>query len=240
MSYSTGGAIQEYRAGVPSLGTAASLPSDISGLQLWYKADQITGLVDADPVTTWTDLGALLKDLTQVTAGNKPSYRTNVVNSLPVVRFDGTDDRMATASFTSVPQPTTFFIVVKSNNASKDRYFDSAGRQLFGNDTSGYEMYAGSSLLTGGTRDTSWHVFTIIFNGASSRARKDGTSTITGNPGTAAITLVYLGWDGIVNTDNLSGDVAEFGMYNVALSDANHNALGSGLATKYALTWNSF
>lgn len=219
---------------------ASLTPDQIAGLQLWYKADQITGLNDADPVTTWTDLGALLKNLTQSTAGNKPSYRTNVINSLPVVRFDGTDDRMSTASFTSVPQPTTFFVVVKSNNLSKDRYFDTAGRQLFGNDTTGYELYAGSTLLTGGTRDTSWHVFTIIFNGASSIARKDGTSTITGNPGAAAITLLHVGWDGLTDADDLSGDVAEIGMYNVALSASNHNALGVGLASKYGLTWNSF
>ena len=221
-------------------GTSSLTPDQISGLQLWYAANAITGKVDGDTLTTWTDAGSQLKDLTEAT--NPPSYRTNVINSLPVVRFDGTNDTLKTSTITSIAQPLTVFMVVKSNNLSKDRYWDTriTGRTLFGNDSSGYELYAGSSLLTGGTRDTSWHIFTVIYNGASSVARRDGTSIISGNPGTGAMTPEFVvGSDGL-GADFLSGDVAECGVYNVALSTANHNALGQGLATKYGLTWNSF
>lgn len=243
MSYSTGGAIQEYRAGVPSLGTAASLPSDISGLQLWYKADQVTGLVDADPVTTWTDLGALLKDLTQSTATNKPIYKTNIVNSLPVVRFDGSNDRMSTATFTAIAQPVTVFCVAKSSALTGAQYFDTTNRPLFGtNATPRHTLYAGSSILTSAAAaDTDWHVYSCIFNGASSIARRDGTSIITGNPGTQSFgNVLYVGGDPISLTSApLNGDIAELGVYNSALGTTDHNNLGSGLATKYALTWNT-
>lgn len=228
-------------SGERKLNSSSSLtPDQIAGLQLWYAANAITGKSDGDTVTSWTDAGSQGKNLAEAT--NPPTYRTNVINSLPVVRFDGTNDTMTAAAITSISQPLTVFMVVKSNNLSKDRYWDTriTGRTLFGNDTSGYELYAGSAVLTGGTRDTSWHIFTVIYNGASSIARRDGTSIITGNPGTNAMAPEFVvGSDGL-GGDFMSGDVAECGVYNSALSTANHNALGQGLATKYGLTWNAF
>lgn len=226
---------------IPKRSSGGSLtPDQIAGLQLWYAANAITGKVDGDALTSWTDAGSQGKNLAEAT--NPPSYRTNVINSLPVVRFDGTNDTLTAASITAIAQPLTVFMVVKSNNLSKDRYWDTriTGRTLFGNDTSGYELYAGSSVLTGGSRDTSFHIFTVVYNGASSIARRDGTSIITGNPGAGSMTPEFVvGSDGL-GGDFLSGDVAECGVYNVSLSTANHNALGQGLATKYGLTWNAF
>src|SRR5688572_5561243 len=72
-------------------GIAPNDPSISASLKRWFKADAITGLADSDPVTTWTDSSGTA-NVTQATAAKKPTYRTNVINSLPVVRFDGTDD----------------------------------------------------------------------------------------------------------------------------------------------------
>ena len=63
----------------------------------WWPADQITGLEDADPVGTWPDQSGNSNDFTQATAAQKPTYKINIQNSLPVVRFDGTADNMASA-----------------------------------------------------------------------------------------------------------------------------------------------
>src|SRR3990167_3932393 len=69
-------------------------PDSISGLQLWLKADAITGLNDGDSVTTWTDSSGNSNDATQSTAANKPIYKTSIINSKPVLRFDGSNDQM--------------------------------------------------------------------------------------------------------------------------------------------------
>lgn len=62
-------------------------PDDVAGLWMWLKADAIVGLNDGDPVTTWSDSHTTAHDATQSTLENKPIYKTNIVNGLPVVRF---------------------------------------------------------------------------------------------------------------------------------------------------------
>lgn len=221
----------------------AKAPNQISGLQLWFKADAITGLVDGDPVTTWDDLGTLTRNLTQSNATNKPTYKTGIVNSLPVVRFDGSNDRMNTASFTAITQAFTVFVVAKSTALTGAQYFDATNRPLFGtNATPRHTFYAGSSILTStSAADTNWHVYTCIFNGASSVARRDGTSIITGNPGVQSLTDLYVGGDPLSATSApLNGDIAEICVYTSALSQSDHNALGAYLAAKYGLMWNTF
>lgn len=73
-------------------------PDSISGLKLWLKADAITGSNDGDSVTTWTDSSGNTNNATQSTAANKPTYKTNIINGNPVVRFDGVDDNLITTS----------------------------------------------------------------------------------------------------------------------------------------------
>lgn len=76
---------------------AAFSPADLSELTLWLKADAIVGLANNDPVTTWEDSSASNYDA--VGSGTtRPLYITNCQNSLPCVRFDGTDDFLQIAN----------------------------------------------------------------------------------------------------------------------------------------------
>lgn len=66
--------------------TPSFLPAgNLSG---WYKADAITGLSDGAEVASWTDSSGRGNTLTQTISGAKPSYQTNELNSLPILRFD--------------------------------------------------------------------------------------------------------------------------------------------------------
>jgi fibronectin-binding autotransporter adhesin len=71
---------------------AGSLP--VSGAALWLRADAIAGLVDGQAVTNWTDQSGNGRNATQAAATNQPMFKANVQNGLPVVRFDGADDRL--------------------------------------------------------------------------------------------------------------------------------------------------
>lgn len=53
---------------------------------------------DGDAVWKWQDQSGLGIDMVQATHAAKPIYKTSIVNSLPVVRFDGTDDYLVYAS----------------------------------------------------------------------------------------------------------------------------------------------
>lgn len=64
-------------------------PSDIPGLQLWFKADSLA-LANNDPIGTWED-SAGTNDATQSIAGNKPTFKENIFGTLPAVRCDGGD-----------------------------------------------------------------------------------------------------------------------------------------------------
>ena len=78
-----------YKANAPQRAvdwTPSFLPA--GNLAGWYKADAITGLSDGDAVDSWVDSSGNGNTLTQSTSGAKPSYETNELNSLPVVRFD--------------------------------------------------------------------------------------------------------------------------------------------------------
>lgn len=77
--------------------TTTTLPDSIAGanLKLWLKADAIVGKVNNDTITTWADSSGNNYDAAEAT--NPPTYKTSVINSLPVVRFDGSNDEMKTS-----------------------------------------------------------------------------------------------------------------------------------------------
>jgi hypothetical protein len=76
-------------------------PLSISGLRLWLKADAITGLSDGQALASWTDLSGQNNHATQGTGSRQPLYKTNALNGLPVVRFDGVDDFLGGAGLST-------------------------------------------------------------------------------------------------------------------------------------------
>ncbi len=97
-------------------------PTDVSDLKLWLKAD--SGLFDAvssgsavaadGAVARWEDQSGNANNLTQSTSGSRPLLKTNIIkSSLPVVRFDGSDDIMGiTTGSISATENTCIFCVV--------------------------------------------------------------------------------------------------------------------------------
>lgn len=76
-------------------GTVWSGTPPTTGLTGWYRADAINAAgVNGSAIGTWENSVTTLptRRLTQNTTANMPTYRTNVVGTLPVVRFDGVND----------------------------------------------------------------------------------------------------------------------------------------------------
>lgn len=66
-------------------------PSEVTSLGLWFKADSLS-LTDGTQIASWPDSSPNGFDAANATAAEQPLYRTNALNSMPVIEFDGTDD----------------------------------------------------------------------------------------------------------------------------------------------------
>jgi len=124
-----------------------------------------------------------------------------------------------------------------------NQYFVDGGggnRQMLGNAGSGnFVIYAGSTVVTGPAQDTSWHIFALTFNGASSKLRVGGGAGVTGNAGPNSLESCILGTYGglLAGTYNLNGQIAEGCVTAALLTLAEINQWGTHLSTKTGLSW---
>ena len=218
-------------------------PLQIPYMVAWYKADAITGLADTAAVTTWADSSDNGRGATQATSGNRPVYRTNILASKPVVRFDGTNDFLRTSTF-SLSKPVTVVAVAKSavTASVNHTYVDGVAGgelQLMKTGTPQYQLSSGGPASTT-TVDTAFHILVGIANGdTDSKLWVDGGAPATGTTSLTAMGGITLGAYGTGGTNFLNGDIAEVILYSGELSLADINDLGQHLATKYSLTWTS-
>lgn len=216
-------------------------PLQIPSMVAWYKADAITGLADAAAVTTWADSSDNGRGATQATSGSRPTYRTNIIASKPVVRFDGTDDFLRTSTF-SLSKPVTVVAVAKSavTASVNHTYVDGVAGgelQLMKTGTPQYQLSLGGPV-SATTVDTAFHIFVGIANGdADSKLWVGGGAPATGTTSLDSMGGITLGAYGTGGTNFLNGDIAEIIIYSGEMALADINDLGQHLATKYSLTW---
>ena len=220
-------------------GAAAWTPASIPGLKLWLDASQITGLNDGDAVATWSDVSGNGRDFTQATASYRPTYKTNIRGSLPVVRFDGVDDYLAgswagttvktvvvvleitgaTPPFSAVNQLTAggVYIVLQRGSSNTELYTRDSGIGP-GPTLSGI---APGFMVASFRFDTSnmW----LRANGASAGPSSSVFST-TASSG-------VLAWNFPSATQYVSGDYAHVLYYDTVLSDADVGRLESYFAS---------
>lgn len=90
-------------AAVPVAGGGAFSPSDIPGLQFWFKGDTLIGAYEGATTNLWLDSSANGWYVTNVTSGQYP-YITNTFNGVSgkaALYFDGTDDSLYVTNATA-------------------------------------------------------------------------------------------------------------------------------------------
>lgn len=120
------------RAGRPQYSVS---PDELEDLELWFKADAgvytdagSTAASDGEAVQQWNDQSGNNRNMVQLTASIKPTYKTGIINDLPVLRFDGGDYLQGT--WNSINTPFHLFLVSQVSNTSQDQfssYFASYG-----------------------------------------------------------------------------------------------------------------
>lgn len=197
-------AIDPWVPGDYFTGAVAGAYYDVSVIgSLWQDSARTTPVTaSGDPVGAIDDLSGNGNHLTQSTAGNRPTYRTNggAGGDKPYLDFDGTNDRMVTASFTGVAQPHFQSIAIKNDSITGSRPWTdgilSSNRASMLNNGADFTLNAGAA-----DRDTLHDVDATsdvvvggLFNGASSLGYKDGTASgALASPGTHTITGICLG-----------------------------------------------
>ncbi len=224
-------------------------PGQINGLQLWLDASRLTGFSDGAGVTSWNDRSGNGHAAIQTTASRQPTYRSNVLNGLPVVRFDGVDDALDAGEIDLYRTGQTIFVVAR---------VDVAKNQIF------VSQHAGSTDGSWFFAGTPTGLKYVVINADSHRV--DYNASVAGVTNFGIWTARYTGGrmdiavagrdlsgngaqSGLIKDDNqhvvvgdyggpgwkLDGDVAEIIVYNRSLSAIERTAVENYLGTKYAL-----
>lgn len=222
-----------FGAGLAGGAAAAFSPSDIAGLVGWWDFSDATTLfqlsngttavtADTDPIGYATDKSGTGTHIVQVTAGLRPTYRTNVKNSRAVARFDGADDFLAAALVQA--QPFTAFIVCRfvANGAPVIAMAGTSSSEcaIYYNNGGQLRTYAGTEQNIE-AEDTNYRVVAITMNGASSVARLNAVNkALAGSPGANTLTNISIGaYQSGASPSQI--DVGEALIYDGAVSGAN-------------------
>jgi len=208
---------------------AASVsPTLVSGMTAWWVTPAGS---DGDAVGIVFDSSGVGNNL----FGGDSTLKNNIINGLPVLRFDGINDGFIVNS-PMVSQPGTIFVVAKPGASITYFIINETATQMTVDASGFFEINGGVTLTDAIDHRGAFHVFTAKFNGASSAIYVDGVQTASGNAGTG-------GWSGptsLMNNTSLlgstysTGDIAEIIAYNTALSNTDRELVEFYLKTKYA------
>lgn len=148
------------------VGSAPFTPASMTGIQGWWDPTQQiytdSGSTlcssDGDRIAQWNDLSGNGRNGTQTTSSSKPTYKTNILNSLPMVTEQSPFTsylQMASQVIVAEGSPFTIYIVGKRNTSVQWSPFgavsDGSNRVLIYSDNVFY--YSG---YAGGNFTTSW------------------------------------------------------------------------------------
>ncbi len=243
------------RLGVDALFGGAGVgfsPADVVGYIRDYDAHILASLFqdsgkttpvtsDGDPVGAWVEQ-VVGDDVLQTVTAAKATYRAAVaaLNNQPALEFDGGDLlSIATWGSGALSQPLTTFTVVQETDVSTTRFIHDGNVNVFRLFSRAvapveYRLQA-PSIVGGGTPDTNVHIFTAVWNGASSEMWLDGTSLASGDVGANTLDGFVIGGNS-GETPSLVGFVARILIYSGDLSLADKNLIQTFLATRYGIT----
>lgn len=230
-------------------------PSQLPNLALWLDASKITGLADGDAVATWTDAGPLGKNATEATAEKRPTYKTNIVNGLPVVRFGGAHALATAAIDFTAYNAVTLFAVATITAGSDTQIILEAGTGA-ANGWFSLNIFPTNELAAGGVGNVGSAIFkttnavTGTWNCLSgvvdfSLSTNEATGWVNGvsagsrpsnnnNTGMLASKAIYIGARNHGSL-YLTGDIAEIIIYRGALSTADRVRVQTYLNAKFNL-----
>lgn len=231
---------------------------------VWLKADDISQTTGT-ALSSWADASGNANNADQGNTDYQPNYHsTSSLNSMPVVRLDGTDDRLlvADADILDGTSGIAYFAVVRPSNLNSSTPYGVLGKRESFNITSNYAYtfyihssnYLNLDINTNNDRFNSGatafsnstnYILGFQFDGSlgssvRSTIRSAGsvvtTSSETSTSVLASDQPVTLGALNDNYSSYLGADYAEVIHYNYALSLAENNIVNNYLSAKYAIS----
>lgn len=223
--------IIDRRARIPGKIDSAALssftPAAVASCVGWFDVSYEVGLSDNDLVSLWTDRVAINGNMSSSDA-LRPTYKTNIVNGLPIFRFAGAH-MLSLASQKSYANGTWFFIIKRAGTANNDYMLGDAGSYS-------YLQYGGSWYSTSGifvsvafSQDI-WKLKCVKYDGVNHTYYTNGTQDTQAS---SAAGLLYKA----VGANGYAAyyDVAEVVFCNAALSDTDRGNIETYFNRRYAL-----
>lgn len=232
-------------------------PASISGLALWFKADALA-LNDGDAVTTWPDSSGNGYDVTQSVAGERPAYRTGILNGKPVVRFDGGDLLYRATTALALRTHTMIAVFRESSTVTSagiiNLYAAGAGSDYDSLDAISYDTgnnsfylqatSPGLNMTVGSSGASPWGVYASVVGGGTATVYLNGSAGTTDasysapNVNSAGGFILGGHWisGAIYGPARLNGDIAELLWYNTNLDSAARLTVERYLGAKYGIT----
>jgi hypothetical protein len=253
---------------------AGNVVTEITGLQAWYDASDASTLFDATTggslvaadggVARWQDKSGNGRHLTQSTAGNRPTRKTNQQNGRDTLQFDGSNDSLVGGDYLDGNTGSvTTFVVLKRNATGVvheilGKGTDSGGWLFRFSEENKLNMSAWSNnTFANSTAVTSTNNFTastyalafFSFTAGSfhqTAFRRNGSSFAANaavEAGTGSRTLpntsdnFRIGAQLYQGVDYFlfNGNIAEIIIYDAALSDTDREAVETYLLAKWGI-----
>ncbi|MBW6481553.1 MAG: T9SS type A sorting domain-containing protein [Vicingaceae bacterium] len=221
-----------------------------SSNQLWLDAFQL-GATNGQAVQNWTDFSIGGNTASQATGSRRPIYRTNGINGMPAIDFDGADDYMETSANPSAldGNQSTHFLVYETsslnagNNTCFNMDFDQGSNLLY---TFATPTYVGSYIKNSSSSAkffthgpvTTNHIVSYLWDGLVG-TYQGFLNGVTKAPTTNALNAAT-GHNrariGAFNTNyKFNGNIAEIIYYTSILNAAERNIVENYLAAKYQI-----
>lgn len=253
--------VQEPQA-TPTAPAPSGPPLQISGLSLWLDATQIFDGYDGMEIGAWLDLSGNNKHATQTDVNRKPRYRSNQVNGLPAVVFDGSNDLLKEPNL-FIPYNTTIYIVAE--NSTQPSYTNTIYRSIIAGDNwpyfnssteyglgykrsgeDGFNVFLGNGsgndqLNTSNAPNGLYEIHSFIRSGTSAWLLRNFAQVATGSmTRTTGLTTGYniggMSWIQVyVINAFFRGGIAEIIVYDHALSAEEQSTINNYLSQKYGI-----
>lgn len=215
-------------------------PTTVSGLELWVKADAGITKDGGDLVSNWADQSGNSNDLAQGTGSKQPLWVDAVHNSKPIIRFDGTDDRLFKSTFASgtLTQPNTIFIVAEFPAINDDFLYDSDdvnSRHAFFRTGGNYAYFAGNAPNFGAS-NSAFAQFTNLFKtGTNATLRRNGSDVGSAVDAGSDTFIGFSLGSTEADTQFAAVDVAEILIYDAEITGTDRTNIENYLIDRWGL-----
>lgn len=247
--------------------TLGQAPGGVSSnLRWWMKANtgalnpSATSAADGDAVATWNDQSGIANNATQGTGGNRPIFKSSIINGNPVLRFSSNQflDATSTPGITGT-NSFYFFLVFKQASFVAGGTSDGSGTyiidrlpannplasfKIVNTDKYHFQKRNDSGGVSGPISSTPANTssFVIVdyfrnYNTALGLIINGGTAvTSSDDNGSLNADRIRIGRHSTNTNGGLNGDLAEVIVYNTNLSATERSKVESYLAIKYGIT----